>query len=191
MPTEKPRPERPADLREKARNDLLYLARTERSMGNKLLASRVEEAVESLDAFRSFAIHQAEQIARLVAEREELSRWAQARLCAAREAAERERNMPGGPAHRGAAQAWDSIAAALDPPTGEDDRSVHGDLRPGFTFRELEGAMDAVAEGARREFLRGVGTTELRNALGKADDWGEVGLADLFAGELQRRGAGR
>ena len=68
---------------------------------------------------------------------------------------------------------------------------VHGDLRPGFTFRELEGAMDAVAEGARREFLRGVGTTELRNALGKADDWGEVGLADLFAGELQRRGAGR
>lgn len=80
---------------------------------------------------------------------------------------------------------------SLAPPTGEDDRSVHGDLRPGFTFRELEGAMDAVAEGARREFLRGVGTTELRNALGKADDWGEVGLADLFAGELQRRGAGR
>lgn len=191
MPTEKPRPERPADLREKARNDLLYLARTERSMGNKLLASRVEEAVESLDAFRSFAIHQAEQIARLVAEREELSRWAQARLCAAREAAERERNMSGGFVYRGAVQAWDSIVVALDPPTGEDDRSVHGDLRPGFTFRELEGAMDAVAEGARREFLRGVGTTELRNALGKAVDWGEVGLADLFAGELQRRGAGR
>ena len=65
MPTEKPRPERPADLREKAREDLLYLARAERSMGNDLLASRVEEAVESLDAFRSFAIHQAEQIADL------------------------------------------------------------------------------------------------------------------------------
>ena len=65
MPTEKPRPERPADLGKKARNDLLYLARTERSMGNDLLASRIEEAVESLDAFRSFAIHQAEQIADL------------------------------------------------------------------------------------------------------------------------------
>lgn len=90
-----------------------------------------------------------------------------------------------------------SVPATLPCPacarvTGEQaDRSVHGDLRPGFTFRELEGAMDAVAEGARREFLRGVGTTELRNALGKAVDWGEVGLADLFAGELQRRGAGR
>lgn len=65
MPTENPRPERPADLGKKARNDLLYLARAERSMGNDLLASRIEGAVESLDAFRSFAIHQAEQIADL------------------------------------------------------------------------------------------------------------------------------
>lgn len=134
MPTEKPRPERPADLGKKARNDLLYLARTERSMGNNLLASRIEEAVESLDAFRSFSIHLAEQIA--------------------------------------------DLQERLGKPTKQ---------WTGGTFRELEVAMDEAADLARREFLRTVSTSALRDAREKADLWGEVGLADLFASELERR----